>query len=227
MMMCLVACEESQKTTIQLRYLGHTAFSCDLQDCSGGHPEWHIKGDCLPIINGFCSFTTSDGVCHCIGGKWDLIIAHPPCTYLSFAGNKYLNVEKYGDKALKRYEDREKAFQFAMSIWGADCEHLAMENPTGYINSKFRKADQVIEPYEFGDFDRKRTCLWVRGLPLLVPDYVVPAPEPYEVTPGGYKKYFVDMQHDKHRGKSRSVTFDGIARAMAYQYTCNFFMTGL
>ena len=222
-MNCLIACEESQKITIQLRRLGHNAFSCDLQECSGGHPEWHIKGDCLPLLNGFCSFKTCDDLGHCIGSRWDLIIGHPPCTYLSFAGNKYLNVEKYGEKAKKRYQLREQAFEFAMMIWGADCEHLCIENPTGYINSAFRKADQVINPYEFGDNDRKRTCLWFSGLPALVPDYVSPAPAPYEITPGGYKKFFVDMQHDKHRGKERSKTFDGIARAMAYQYTCNFF----
>lgn len=226
-MNCLVACEESQKITKQLRRLGHTAYSCDIQDCSGGFPEWHIKGDCLPLLNGFCHFVTCDDLGHCIDSKWDLIIAHPPCTYLSFAGNKYLDVSKYGEKAKKRYQLREEAFDFFMKIWGADCEHLCIENPTGLPNSRFRRPDQVINPFEFGDPERKRTCLWIRGLPLLIPDYRVPEPLPHEVTPGGYKKYFVDMQHDKHRGKSRSVTFDGIARAMAYQYTCNFFMIGI
>lgn len=225
-MMCLVACEESQKITIQLRRLGHTAFSCDLQDCSGGFPEWHIKGDCLPLVNGFCSFCTSDGQFHCIGGKWDLIIAHPPCTYLSFAGNKYLNIDKYGDKALKRYEEREKAYQFAMNIWGADCDHLCMENPTGYINTAFRKADQVINPYEFGDSARKRTCLWFRGLPALMPDYLVDVPEPISFS-GGKPRYFTEMCSSSERQKERSKTFDGIARAMAYQYTCNFFVGGV
>lgn len=225
-MNCLVACEESQKITIQLRMLGHTAFSCDLQDCSGGHPEWHIKGDCLLLLNGFCSFITSDGLCHCIGGKWDLIIAHPPCTYLSFAGNKYFNIEKYGDKAIERYLLREKAFDFAMKIWGADCDHLVIENPTGYINTKFRKADQVINPYEFGDCARKRTCLWFRGLPSLMPDYLIAIPQPIAYS-GGKPRYFTEMCSSSERQKERSKTFDGIARAMAYQYTCNFFVEGV
>lgn len=226
-MYCLVACEESQAITKQLRLLGHTAFSCDIQECSGGFPEWHILGDCLAVINGNCNFYSQDGESHCISDKWDLIIAHPPCTYLSFAGNKYLSIEKYGDKAKKRYQLRKQAFEFFMMIWNCNCEHLAIENPVGYPNSAFRKPDQIINPFLFGDRDRKRTCLWVRGLPLLIPDYVVPAPGPYDITLGGYKKYFVDMQTDKHRGKMRSKTFEGIARAMAYQYTCNFYLDGV
>lgn len=223
-MNCLVACEESQAITKQLRRLGHNAFSCDLQKCSGGFPEWHIAGDCLPLLDGFVNFTVENGESYCIGSKWDLIIAHPPCTYLSFAGNKYFNVEKYGDKAIERMKQRDLAAEFFMKVWAADCEHLVIENPVGYMNSVFRKPDQIINPFQFGDCDRKRTCLWVRGVPLLVPDYVSPAPVPYEITPGGYKKYFVDMKHSKYRGKERSKTFDGIARAMAYQYTCNFLM---
>ena len=104
-MYCLVACEESQAITKQLRRLGHTAFSCDLLNCSGGCPEWHIVGDCLALLNGFVNFTVESGESYCIGSKWDLIIAHPPCTYLSFAGNKYFNVEKYGDKAIDRIKN--------------------------------------------------------------------------------------------------------------------------
>lgn len=221
-MNCLVVCEESQAVTKYLRALGHNAFSCDIQDCSGGCPEWHIKADCIPLLNGFCSFVTSDNTCHFIGGKWDLIISHPPCTYLSFAGNKYLDIDKYGDKAKKRYQLRQQAFEFAMMIWGADCEHLALENPTGYINTAFRKADQVINPFQFGDDSRKRTCLWLRGLPLLVPDYVVPAPDPVGYS-GGKARYFTEMCKSGNRQKMRSKTFDGIARAMAYQWTNNFY----
>ena len=175
-MNCLVACEESQAITKQLRRLGHDAFSCDLQNCSGGCPEWHIVGDCLPLLNGYVNFTVENGDSYCIGSKWDLIIAHPPCTYLSFAGNKYLNVEKYGDKAIDRMKKRESAAEFFMKVWAADCEHLVIENPVGYMNSVFRKPDQIINPFQFGDCDRKRTCLWVRGVPLLGPDYVRPAP---------------------------------------------------
>lgn len=221
-MNCLVVCEESQRITIQLRHLGHNAFSCDIQDCSGGFPEWHIKGDCLPLLNGFCSFETADHLGHCIGSKWDLIISHPPCTYLSFAGNKYFNIEKYGQKAIERIQLREQAFEFAMNIWNCDCDHLVMENPTGYINTAFRKADQVINPFEFGDNSRKRTCLWFRGLPALVPDYVSPPPAPIAYK-GNKPRYFTEMCSTSERQKIRSITFEGIARAMAYQYTCNFY----
>lgn len=222
-MNCLVACEESQAITKQLRRLGHNAFSCDLQKCSGGFPEWHIVGDCLALLNGYVNFTVENGDSYCIGSKWDLIIAHPPCTYLSFAGNKYFNVEKYGDKARERIKQRESAADFFMKVWAADCDHLAIENPVGYMNTAFRKPDQIINPYEFGDNARKRTCLWIRGLPLLVSDYLVEAPAPVGYS-GGKKRYFTEMCHGSERQKLRSKTFSGIARAMAYQYTCNFYM---
>lgn len=225
-MLCLIACEESQAITKQLRLLGHTAFSCDLQECSGGFPEWHILGDCLAFINGNCNFITQDGNSYCISDKWDLIIAHPPCTYLSFAGNKYLNVGKYGDKAKIRYQLREKAMEFFMQVWNCNCDHLAVENPVGYPNIKFRKPDQIINPFLFGDPERKRTCLWVRGLPLLLPDYQIAAPEPIAYR-GGKARYFTEMCSSSDRQKQRSKTFEGIARAMAYQYTCNFYVDGV
>lgn len=221
-MICLVACEESQAITIQLRKLGHTAFSCDLQDCSGGFPEWHIKGDCLSVINGHCSFITSDGVEHSVSGCWDLVIAHPPCTYLSFAGNKYFDVEKYGLKAIHRMAERQKAYDFFMSIWCSDTPHLCVENPTGYINQRFRSADQVINPFEFGDLARKRTCLWLRGLPKLMPTYSLPPPEPVAYS-CGKPRYFTEMCHGSDRQKQRSKTFEGIARAMAWQFTNCFY----
>ena len=128
-MNCLVACEESQAVTIELRKLGHNAFSCDLQDCSGGFPEWHYKGSCLDIINGHTSFKTMDGITHKINDSFDLVISHPPCTYLSHAGNKYFDIVKYGDKAIKRYELREQAFDFALQLFNCDCSHVCMENP--------------------------------------------------------------------------------------------------
>lgn len=222
-MNCLVACEESQAITIELRKLGHNAFSCDIQEPSGGHPEWHIIRDCLELVNGFVSFTTCDGSFHCVN-RWDLIIAHPPCTYLSFAGYGYLNVEKYGDKAVKRLAARDEAFDFAMKIFNSDCEHICLENPKGYINTKFRSPDQIINPYDFGDSYRKRTCLWLKGLPLLIPDYVIPAPEPIYIDSKGKKRYWVDTISGSNRQKIRSKTFPGIARAMAWQFTNNFYM---
>ena len=223
-MLCLVACEESQAITFQLRLLGHTAFSCDLQACSGGFPQWHIVGDCLTLINGDCSFFTQNGdsynICGC---KWDLIIAHPPCTYLSAAGNRHFNVVKYGNKALERIKQRELAADFFMCIWSCNCEHLAIENPVGYMNSYFRKPDQIINPYQFGDSDRKRTCLWLRGLPPLMSDYAVPPPAPIAFS-GGKPRYFTEMVSGADRQKKRSKTFLGVARAMAYQWTNNFYM---
>lgn len=102
----LVACEESQRVCSEFRRLGHNAFSCDLQECSGGKPEWHIYGDCLPLLNGNCTFTTQDGASHTIQGKWDLIIAHPPCTFLTCTGNRWFNVERYGEKAEERKKER-------------------------------------------------------------------------------------------------------------------------
>lgn len=222
-MFVLVACEESQAVCIELRKLGHIAFSCDIKECSGGHPEWHIIRNCLDLVNGFCSFVTSDGAVHCVS-RWDLIIAHPPCTYLSFAGYKYLNISKYGDKAVKRLSDRESAYNFALSIYNADCDHICIENPKGYLNSRFRSPDQTINPFDFGDPFRKRTCLWLKGLPCLIPDYQLPPPAPVYIDRNGKKRYWVDTVSSKDRQAARSKTFPGIARSMAYQFTNNFYL---
>ena len=165
----LVACEESQAVTIEMRNEGIEAYSCDIIDCSGGHPEWHIKGDCLPLLNGNCEFETVNGEKHTIDGKWDLIIAHPPCTYLTVTGNRWFNVERSGEKALKRIADREEAAKFFMAFVNADCDRIAIENPVGYMNSHYRKPNQIIQPYMFGDPAEKKTCLWLKGLPNLVP----------------------------------------------------------
>ncbi len=219
----LVACEESQAITIELRKLGHNAFSCDLQDCSGGFPEWHYKGDCLNIINGCTSFKTCDGLTHKINDSFDIVISHPPCTYLSFAGNKYLDVSKYGDKAILRRDLREQAFEFAMKLFNCNCEHVAMENPKGYINSKFRSPDQTINPFQFGDPFYKVTCLWLRGLPLLLPDYQIPPPEPVYIQDNGKKRYWVETVSAGNRQKIRSKTFPNVARAIAWQFTNNFY----
>ena len=222
-MNCLVACEESQAITIELRKLGHNAFSCDLQECSGGFPEYHYKGDCIDIIDGCTSFKTCDGLTHKIIDSFDLVICHPPCTYLSFAGNRYLNIDKYGDKAIKRYELREKAFEFAMRLYNCNCQHVAMENPKGYINTKFRSPDQTINPFLFGDSYYKVTCLWLRGLPLLMADYQVPPPEPVYIQENGKKRYWVETVYGSDRAKMRSKTFKGVARAIAWQFTNNFY----
>ena len=172
-MRILVACEESQRVTIELRNLGHEAYSCDIQPCSGGHKEWHIQQNVLPLLDGHCSFRTMDGLAHTIDTKWDLIIAHPPCTYLTVTGNRWFNEERYGDKARKRKQDREEAIQFFMAFANADCERIAIENPVGVMSTHFRKPDQTVHPYMFGDPERKATCFWLKGLPLLQPTNVV------------------------------------------------------
>ena len=172
-MKILVACEESQAVTKEFRLLGYEAYSCDIIDQSGGHPEWHIKQDVLPILNGNCSFFTTDGTEHCISGEWDMIIAFPPCTYLTVAGNRWFNVEKYGDKAIQRQIEREKAAKFFMEFINADCKRIAVENPIGVMSTYYRKPDQIIHPYQFGDPARKATCLWIKGMPILKPTKIV------------------------------------------------------
>ena len=223
-MKVLVACEESQEVCKAFRALGYEAYSCDIQECSGGHPEWHIQGDALPIINGNCEFETADGQRHRIDGKWDLLIAHPPCTYLTVSGNRWFNVEKYGEKAIKRLQDRQKAYEFFMTFVNADCDRIAIENPIGYISSHYRKPDQTIQPYQFGHHARKATCLWLKGLPKLVPTEIV---DPGEIRDGGYSigahadgtnngKWL--RFNDPELAKLRSKTFPGIAKAMAEQW---------
>lgn len=166
-MKVLIACEESQRVCSAFRSKGHDAFSCDIQECSGGHPEWHIKGDCLPLLNGNCKFETQNGERHSLEGKWDLIIAHPPCTYLTVTANRWFDTGKYGESAWKRMTERNKAIAFFYRFVMADCEKIAIENPMGVISTAYRKADQIIQPYMFGDPFEKRTCLWLKGLPKL------------------------------------------------------------
>lgn len=187
-MVCLVACEESQRTTIALRSLGHEAYSCDIQDCSGGHPEWHLKQDVLPLLS----------------EPWDLLIAHPPCTFLSYAANHVWNTPG-------REYQRQQAARFFMSFVTCRVKKVAIENPLGYMSVCYRKPDQIIHPYMFGDPYKKRTCLWLRNLPLLVPTDIV------EPLSGCWTE---SITHD--RSRERSKTFPGIAWAMASQFTQDF-----
>lgn len=222
----LIACEESQAVCKAFRERGHCAFSCDIQECSGGRPEWHIKGDCLPLLNGNCEFTTCDGVQHTITGKWDLIIAHPPCTFLTVSGNRWFNIERYGDKARERLKKREAAAEFFMRFVNADCEHIAIENPVGYMSSYYRKPEQIIQPWQFGHKARKGTCLWLINLPCLTPTNIV---DSGEILKGGYSvgasaNYARDENgrilswSDPRTKKVRSKTFPGVAKAMAEQW---------
>lgn len=216
----LIACEESQRSCSAFRKRGHNAFSCDVQECSGGHPEWHIQQDVIPLLDGNCDFATIDGKSHHIE-KWDLIIAHPPCTYLSSVGNRWFSVERYGQKALDRMKDREKAVEFFMAFINANCDKIAVENPVGIMSTRYRKPDQIIQPWMFGDPYEKKTCLWLKGLPLLKETNPV-EPEPRKVYANGktMPKWFDDCRFlpADERSKIRSKTFPGIANAFASQW---------
>lgn len=217
----LIACEESQRVCVAFREKGHNAFSCDIEPCSGGHPEWHIMQDVIPLLDGKCQFTTADSTVHYIGEKWDLIIAHPPCTYLTVTGNRWFNVDRYGEKAIQRAKDREKAVEFFMAFANADCNRICIENPIGYMSTIYKKPSQIIHPYMFGDPARKATCLWLKGLPKLTPTKIV---EPYIIhyqngkgTDNPWHMESIKLP-SKERAKARSKTFPGIAKAMADQW---------
>ena len=224
----LVACEESQAVTKEFRRLGHNAFSCDIIECSGGHPEWHIMQDVLPLLNGNCEFVSMDGQKHTINGKWDMIIAFPPCTYLTIAGNRYFNVERYGDKAIERINNAKKAAEFFMQFANADCEKIAIENPVGRMTTQYRKPDQIIHPYYFGHPVSKKTCLWLKNLPPLQHTDVVEYESIHSKgKSGGYSGpswYATDENgkilswNDPRTARIRSKTYEGIAKAMAEQW---------
>ena len=229
-MRVLVACEESQRVCIEFRRLGHEAYSCDIESCSGGHPEWHIQTDVLPLINGYCSFKTLDGIEHKINEKWDMIIAFPPCTYLTVTGNRWFNVELYGDKAIQRYENRKQAVRFFMQFVIADCDRIAIENPVGIMSTEYRKPDQIIQPWMFGHNATKSTCLWLKNLKKLIPTDIVQDKESRKknqiVSPDGRLLSFdtrdengkIMAWNDPETAKIRSKTFPGIARAMSEQW---------
>ena len=219
-MRVLAACEESQRVCIEFRRLGHEAYSCDIEPCSGGHPEWHTQADVLPLLNGNCTFKTVDGIEHRIDGKWDIIIAFPPCTYLTVTGNRWFNVGRYGDKAVQRYKDREQAIKFFMRFVRAACDKVAIENPVGVMSTEYRKPDCIIQPYQFGEPERKTTCLWLKGLPDLQPTKIV-EPKIVKCASGAIESnWHMETLHleSKERSKLRSKTFPGIAKAMAEQW---------
>ncbi len=225
----LIACEESQRVCTEFRRLGHNAYSCDIVDCSGGHPEWHIKQDVIPLLNGRCTFKTCDGAVHKIDGKWDLIIAHPPCTYLSNAGTQCFSPKIKSYKEIyERMQMRSDAAIFFLKILLADCERIAVENPVGYMNTHYFPPNQIINPYEFcknkadDDYVIKKTCLWLKGLPNLqrTNDFDKPTVNKYERENQQYAKYKYESWTEKTSGqKNRSKTFPGIAKAMAEQWS--------
>lgn len=207
-MRVLIACEESQTVCKAFRALGHEAYSCDIQECSGGHPEWHIQDDVLRILNGYkgggygCPwFTTNDGTNHDTPERWDLIIAHPPCTDLAVSGARWFP-EKQKDMR------QQKAVAFFMQIALAACEMIAVENPIGIMSTVYRKPDQIIQPWQFGHGEVKATCLWLKNLPKLIPTDIV----------DGREQRVWRMAPGPERAKLRSRTYTGIARAMAEQW---------
>lgn len=180
-MKILVACEESQAVTIELRRLGHEAYSCDIQEQSGGHPEWHIMADVLPLLNGNCEFTTMDGARHSISGKWDMIIAFPPCTKTSNAGARHL--WKGGKLNIPRYYDGLCGKALFLAIWAADCDKVIIENPTPSKIFEYPKPAQAVQPYEYGHPYTKKTLLWERGVAPLRPTNIV-TPQKHGVQAG-------------------------------------------
>lgn len=239
----LVACEESQAVTIELRKLGHEAYSCDIIPCSGGHPEWHIMQDVLPLLNPSqipiwdgnttikgIEFKTCDGKEHFICGKWDMIIAFPPCTHLATSGARHF--EK------KRADGRQReGIEFFCQFLNADCDKIAIENPVGIISGDYiqkhfpdlaekyglpKKPTQIIQPYEYGHAAKKTTCLWLKGLPNLVPTNIVePDLVQYTCKSGKIVTFGANMVHgfkSNERAKARSKTFEGVAKAMAEQW---------
>lgn len=207
----LIACEESQRVCIEFRKLGHIAFSCDIEPCSGGHPEWHILGDALKVINGNCSFRTESYNWYTIHGTWDLIIAHPPCTYLSNAGARYLYPG--GQLNKERFQKGLEAKGFFLKLYNAECEMIAVENPIPSKVYNLPKYSQIIQPYEFGHPYSKKTCLWLKGLPELKPTKLIPMCDVQSTTIAGWFN-----SGGKERQKNRSKTFHGIAKAMAEQW---------
>ena len=197
----LVACEESQVVCKAFRERGHNAFSCDLQPCSGGHPEWHIMRDVINIMHP-CFFYTLDGLHHFVS-KWDLIIAHPPCTDLASSGARWFK-EKQADGR------QQKSIDFFMMCTKAECDRLAIENPIGIMSTLYRKPDQIIQPGQFGHGETKATCLWLFNLPKLQPTNIVE----------GRVQRVWKMAPGPERAKLRSKTYAGIAEAMAEQWGC-------
>ena len=217
-MKVLVACEESQVVCKAFRAKGHEAYSCDIIECSGGHPEWHIQQDVIPIINGRCEFKTMDGVSHKIDGKWDLIIAHPPCTFMSKAGARWM-YPKAGQIDDQRYRMAMQAKAFFLACLNADCEKIAVENPIPLKIVGLPAPTQKIQPYQFGHPFSKCTCLWLLNLEPLKPTEIVKEYKPFlPSNTGGYSRGQGGSRGVAHDAKTASRTFEGVAAAMAEQW---------
>lgn len=222
-MKVLVACEESQTVCKAFRARGHEAYSCDIQEPSGGHPEWHVLGDAIQAMQSSV-LATMDGAEHDIG-RWDLLIAHPPCTYLTSAGTRHYSLRvNTPEKVVARMQKREEAIVFFMQCILAPVDKICVENPLGRMSAIYRKPDQVVHPYYFSDgeedtanYKKKRTCFWLKNLPLLTYN-APPAPMPTGFLSNGQALNWCEMCPTKNRAKIRSKTFPGIAEAMAEQW---------
>lgn len=229
----LVACEESQRVCTELRKLGHNAYSCDLLECSGGHPEWHFNYDVLEVIKEKGGKLQNGDIVH-IDGDWDLMVAHPPCTFLAVSGAKWyyhpedkdlpIEQRRPHPKFPNRAKDREDGAAFFMALANADIKYIAIENPVGIMNTRFRKPDQIVQPYHFGDRASKKTCLWLKNLPPLVPTDIVDEGEFIEFGSGRrlakwYSDGLTKTKTPEERRTWRSKTFPGFAKAIAEQWT--------
>ena len=192
-MKVLVACEESQAVTIELRKLGHEAFSCDIEECSGGHPEWHLQQDVIPLLE----------------QEWDMIIAFPPCTDLAVSGARHFEQKRKDGR-------QQESVEFFMKFANANCEKIAIENPVGIMSTQWRKPDQIIQPYEFGHMEQKKTCFWLKGLPKLVSTENVK--DKMMLLPKKERERMHYMSPGPERAKLRSKTFSGVAKEMAEQW---------
>jgi site-specific DNA-cytosine methylase len=200
-MKILVACEESQAVTIELRERGHDAFSCDIEPCSGNHPEWHIKGDVIPVLkSNHIRFNTQDGRYHFLF-KWDMMIGFPPCTHLAVSGARYFEEKRKDGR-------QQQGIDLFMKLINAPIDKIAIENPIGIMSTKHRKPDQIIQPWQYGHGETKATCLWLKGLDKLKPTNIVE----------GREQRIWKMPPGPNRSKLRSKTYSGIAKAMAEQW---------
>lgn len=217
-MKILVACEESQRVCMAFRERGHEAYSCDIIECSGGHPEWHIMQDVLPLLNGNCKFSTCDKVEHEVVGKWDMIIAHPPCTYMSKAGARWM-FPTAGTVDNERLKLAIEAKDFFFNFINADCEKVCVENPIPLKIVGLPIPTQKIQPYQFGHPFSKCTCLWLKGLPKLSPTNILADYTPFlPSNTGGFARGGGGSRGVAHNAKDASKTFEGVANAMAAQW---------
>lgn len=230
----LVACEESQAVCKEFRRLGHNAYSCDLLKCSGGHPEWHFNQDVLEVIKNKGGVLQTQEEVY-IDGNWDIMIAHPPCTYLAVSGAKWYYHPEDKDLPVEqrrshprfpnRAQDREDGVNFFMALANAPIEYIAIENPVGIMSKRWRKPNQTVQPWMFGDEASKNTCLWLKNLPNLVPTKIVGHGERVVMKSSGkslpkwYSDALTKSKSAEERRTLRSKTFPGFAKAIAEQWS--------